>query len=152
MMLPLKHKLNRNVLETIYNAYVRPILEYADVVFDNSTENLKNTLDNIQIRAAHIVTGAKRHTSHALCTVRRGGNPFVSDDKYTSLFCSNKLLTTLLQDTWHSYYHYLALYAPLDNVTNNWLANFNVGLTISKESFFPSTIDIWNKALTDKDR
>ena len=66
MMLPLKYKLSRNILETIYMVYVRPILEYGDVIFDNCTDNLKSDLENNQIGAAQIVTGAKGHTSHAL--------------------------------------------------------------------------------------
>jgi hypothetical protein len=66
MMMPLKNKLHRSVLETIYNAYIRPVLEYADVILDRCSEQLKTDLENVQIRAAQIVTGAKRKTSHSV--------------------------------------------------------------------------------------
>ena len=73
--MPLKHKFDRHILETIYISYVRPILEYADVIFDSCTEQLKMTIENVQIRAAQVVTGAKRHTSHASIYNETGWTP-----------------------------------------------------------------------------
>jgi hypothetical protein len=39
-------------------------MEYADVIWDNQKQNLKNKLENIQLDAARIVTGGTRLTSH----------------------------------------------------------------------------------------
>ena len=56
------HKLSRKSLEAMYFSYVRSILEYADIVFCNtSQENLKQ-IDTIQKRAGKIVIGAIRCT------------------------------------------------------------------------------------------
>jgi hypothetical protein len=41
----------------------RPILEYADVVWDNKTLLLINKLENVQIEAARVVTGGTRLVS-----------------------------------------------------------------------------------------
>ena len=60
------------------------MLEYGYVIFDNCTENLKSDLENIQIRAAQIVTGAKRYTSHALLYKETSGPLFVPDETRTS--------------------------------------------------------------------
>ena len=57
------HKLSRKSLETMYFSYVRSILEYADILVCNtSQENLKQ-IDTIQKRAGKIVSGAIRCTS-----------------------------------------------------------------------------------------
>lgn len=66
LMSALRYKLNRNTLELIYKSYVRPLLEYGDIIYGNSNNNQMNQLEDIQRTAARIVTGAKRCTSHAL--------------------------------------------------------------------------------------
>ena len=55
-----KFELDRKSLETIYLTFIRPILEYGDVVWDNCTLNEKQELDKIQIEAARIVTGTTK--------------------------------------------------------------------------------------------
>ena len=50
-------------LETIYLTFIRPILEYADVVWDICTNYEKQELDKIQTEAARIVTGATKLVS-----------------------------------------------------------------------------------------
>ena len=62
----LKYSLNRSTLETIYFSFVRPKLEYASLIWDNCSELNKIRLENVQLKFARIVTGAKRGTSHAL--------------------------------------------------------------------------------------
>ena len=50
-------------LFSVFNHFIRPILEYADVVWDNKTLFLINKLENVQIEAARIVTGRSRLVS-----------------------------------------------------------------------------------------
>ena len=52
-----KFILDRKTLETIYFTFIRPLLEYADVVWDAKTQILINKLENVQVEAARIVTG-----------------------------------------------------------------------------------------------
>ena len=59
----LKYKLDRKSLETIYMAFIRPLLEYGDVIWDNCTQYQKNELDKIQNGAARIATGATKLVS-----------------------------------------------------------------------------------------
>ena len=49
--------LDRYSLEKIYISFIRPLMEYADVIWDNQKQNLINKLENIQLDAARIVTG-----------------------------------------------------------------------------------------------
>ena len=58
-----KFILDSKTLEKIYLTFIRPILEYADVVWDNKTLFLINKLENFQIEAARIVTGGTRLVS-----------------------------------------------------------------------------------------
>ena len=50
----LKFKLDRKSLEIIYTTFIRPILEYGDVIWDTCTQYEKQELDKIQTEAAKI--------------------------------------------------------------------------------------------------
>ena len=63
-MRSLKFKLDRKALECIYTSFIRTLLEYGDVIFDNCTHRLKDELESIQLEAARIVTGATKLVSH----------------------------------------------------------------------------------------
>ena len=58
VMRRLKFFLFRKSLETIYLTFIRPVLEYTDVVWGNCTNYEKQELDKIQTETARIVTGA----------------------------------------------------------------------------------------------
>jgi hypothetical protein len=47
----------------MYFSYVRPILEYADVIWDNCPNYIKEKLEHINYEAARIITGATKLTS-----------------------------------------------------------------------------------------
>ena len=51
-------------MEIIYQTFVRSKMEYACIVWDDSSEQNCQVLENCQLRAARIITGAKKGTSH----------------------------------------------------------------------------------------
>ena len=57
-MRKLKFKLGRQSLETIYFTFIRPILEYGDVVWNNCSQYKKDELEKIQVQALRIAIGA----------------------------------------------------------------------------------------------
>lgn len=63
IMRKLKYKLDRKSLEIIYTAFIRPLLEYGDVIWDNCTLQDKQELDKIQNEAARIATGTTKLVS-----------------------------------------------------------------------------------------
>ena len=65
VMRKLKYQLDRRSLEIIYLSFIRPILEYGDVVWCNITQRDKDELDKIQNEAARIATGATKLISIA---------------------------------------------------------------------------------------
>ena len=52
--------LDRKSLEVFYFTFIRPILEYADVVWDNLTQSVEDDLEKLQLKAAIIVCGATK--------------------------------------------------------------------------------------------
>ena len=63
VMRKLKFQLSRKSLQIIYFSFIRPLLEYADVVWDNCTQYEANELEKIQHEAARIVNGATKLVS-----------------------------------------------------------------------------------------
>ena len=63
VMRKLKYKLDRKSLETIYTAFIRPLLEYGSVTWDNCTQYEKQELEKIQTEAARIATGTTKLVS-----------------------------------------------------------------------------------------
>ena len=58
-----KFLLDRRSLEIIYISSIRPLLEYADVVWDNCTRYEVIAIEKIQLEAARIVTGTTKLVS-----------------------------------------------------------------------------------------
>ena len=63
MMCTLKTRLDRKTLQIIYFSFIRPLIEYADVVWDKCPCLLTDQLDKIQTEAARIVTGCSKLVS-----------------------------------------------------------------------------------------
>ena len=53
-------------LRNLYLSFVRPILEYGSVVWDGCTSNDSDMLENVNLAAARVITGATAGTSHTL--------------------------------------------------------------------------------------
>ena len=54
----------RNSRRNIYITFIRPIIEYANVVIDNCSERAEKLLEKIQRQAAIAITRAYKHTKH----------------------------------------------------------------------------------------
>ena len=65
-MRALKFKVSRKSLEQIYISFIRPLLEYCDSVWDNSSTEAKTQLEAFHIEAARTITGATK-----LCSINR---------------------------------------------------------------------------------
>jgi hypothetical protein len=64
---PLKTKLDRRTLETLYKSFIRPVLEYADILWHIPADHrhVLDILERVQLEAARVVTGATRRCSTA---------------------------------------------------------------------------------------
>ena len=60
----IQNLLPRTALKTIYKAFVRPHLDYGDILYDQAFNlSFKQKLESIQYRACLVITGAVRGTS-----------------------------------------------------------------------------------------
>ena len=137
--------LDRKSLQTIYFSFIRPLLEYADVVWSNCTQYEAHELELIQNEAARIVTGATRLVSINSLLAETGWESLMKDRESTNLY-SSKCKNDLCPE-------YLSSFIP----ANVWssvgysLRNANAVRTVNAKSqlyfnsFLPSTIRGWNE-------
>ena len=57
----LKYKVKRKNLVKIYFAFIRPVMEYSDVVWDNCTEKDSKLLEYVQVEAGRITIDRLRY-------------------------------------------------------------------------------------------
>ena len=146
----LKFKLDRKSLEIIYTAFIRPLLEYSDVIWDNCTEYEKNDLDKIQNEAARIATGATKLVSL---------NALSKEICWESLEQrrQNHRLTLFYKMFYNITPLYLSSLVPqsVSNLSQYSLPNSNDLQTVNASSsqyyhsFLPSTTRDWNSLSTE---
>ena len=144
-MKALKFKLKRDTLNQIYFSYLRPILEYASVVWDNCTIFEKESLEKIQYEAARVVTGLTRSVSIDNL-LRETGWTSLSDrrkiQKYILMYKEiNGLLPDYIQELFPDFVERSTPY----NLRNS--DNFVVPprrTELYSTSVVPSSINLWN--------
>ena len=140
-----KYTLDRKSLETIYITFIRPILEYADIIWDNCTQQEKNDLEKIQLEAARIATGATKLVSIENLYHETGWEKLETRRKNHKLTLFYKMFNNISPT-------YLSSLVPqlVQNVSNYNLRNADDIRTIYartrlySNSFLPSTIRDWN--------
>ncbi len=68
----LKYILDRKTLDIIYKSYIRPVMEYADIIWGNTSQLNANLLEDLQLACLRIITGLPRGTSHETILVESG--------------------------------------------------------------------------------
>ena len=150
IMRKLKFTLDRLSLQTIYFSFVRPLLEYADVVWDNCTQNEVSELEKIQNEAARIVTGATKLVSLNSLIAETGWETLAKRRKKHKLQLFYKMQNNLSPD-------YLSSLVPptvgstsayhLRNASDIHLIHANTQLYFN--SFLPSVTREWNELPQD---
>ena len=146
----LKYKLDRCTLEKLYFAFVRSKLEYANIIWDNCPKQLSDILENVQYRAAKIVSGAIHRTSHELVYNELGWEYLEERRKKQRL---KTLFKTIHGET--PIYLQEVLPAQLRDNEQYFLRNafnipqFNSRTATFHDSFFPKTIRDWNLLQND---
>ena len=100
--------LPRNVLLAIYKSFVRPHLDYGDILYDKpNNENFQNKLENVQYRACLEITGAIQGTSRIKLYDELGLHSLIKRRWCNKLIFFYKIVNGLLPD-----YLYLCLDFP----------------------------------------
>ena len=146
----LKFVLDWKSLQTMYFTFIRPFLEYADVVWDNCTQQQMNDLEKIQIEAGRIVLRATKLVTLDLLYQELGWLKLSERRKLHKLFLFYKMENGLAPN-------YLAELIPprvrdktsysLRNADNLW--QIHASSRSYYDSFLPSTIREWNELPDD---
>ena len=150
IMRRLKYDLDRKSLETIYKSFIRPLLEYADVIWDNCTQQNKNELELIQLEAARISTGTTKLVSVANLYIETGWETLDARRNKHKLVLFYKMFNDLTP-------LYLSSLVPplVQNASRYNLRNSNDTQTVASRttlfynSFLPSSIRDWNRLNSD---
>ena len=141
----LKFTIDRISLETIYFTYIRSLLEYADIIWDNCLQQECNEIEKIQLEAGRIVTGSTKLVEINKLYKELGRLKLSERRDLHKLFLFFKIDHGLAP-------LYLSNLLPphVEDVTSYRLRNAEnyVGIHANTrtyaDSFLPSTIQAWN--------
>ena len=125
---------------------IRPIVEYADVIYNNCTLSIDRTIEGIQRRAALICTGAYKHTEHAKLLTDLGWATLKPRRKFHCMCLYYKIIKGKCPN-----YVTKLLPKQANNLTNYNLRTQNnlrlplMKLKSYKTSFIPFATELWNK-------
>ena len=134
---------DRNVLDLSYKMYVRPHLDYGDVIYHNQWADLMDLIESVQHKAALIVSGCWQGTSRVKLYEELGWESF-SDRKWA---CR---LTIFYKINSRHAPLYLSEHIPKRNKISLNLRNRTVNTPFIRteryeNSFFPYTIKEWKE-------
>jgi len=141
----MKHKLDRKSLEKLCIGFIRPILEYGGIVWDNCSLHESELLESVQLEAARIITGLRKGTSHAKLYTELGWVPLKERRRTNKLILLHKILHDetplyLLNEILLQANHQSSYNLRFNRVFEPPFCN----TTSYKCSFFPNVIDSWN--------
>ena len=141
-----KYKMSRSALHRCYLSFIRPLLEYGDVVFDNCSQNDKNTLENIQYNALRLITGCKKGTSRQLLLEETGLCTLQTRRTFHKILKFHSIVFKTCPVNLHTF-----LTRPLGNSRNTTRARgefkylgHRCRTSYFRYSFFPSSTHLWN--------
>ena len=143
LILKLHNLLPRSALITLYKAFVRPHLDYGDILYDQArNESFHLKLESIQYNACLAITGAIRGSSREVLYQELGFESLQQRCWYRKLCCFYKIFK-------NGSPRYLFNIIPTRNpfyITRNHIniPPFKTNHIFLKNSFFPSTIIEWN--------
>jgi hypothetical protein len=135
----------RQCLEVLYKSMIRPIMEYADIIFDGSSDASLKRLEDTQRQAALACTSAYKHTRHVNLLEELGWSPLAIRRKHHRMNQMFKIQQGLSPK-------YLSDICPpltRDRTDYNLRTGMNITVppqctTTYQNSFFPQSINDWN--------
>ena len=145
--------LSRKSLLTIHKSFVRPILDYADIIYDKPfNESFKRKIEMVQYKAALMITGAIKGTSRDRLYQELGLESLADRRWSRRLFFFHKITQGLLPSYLQTYHNAVSEGAYLTcSTTQNKVKPIPARTKVFESSFFPYCIKEWSK-LNDKIR
>ena len=146
----LKYRLDRSSLETIYKSFIRPILEYGDIMLNNMTDEQAMLIEQLNKRAGGIISGATRGTSSATIHNELASVSMAERRKQHRLCAFHKIINKVspkyLRECIPRYTHEVSNY----NLRNaDTLERIPARTSRYLNSFFPLTVREWNSLPSD---
>ena len=131
-----------NVLDTCYKLYVRPHLDYGDVIYHNQRADLMNSIEQVQYKAAFIVSGCWKGTCRFKLYDELGW------ESLSERRCARRM-TMFYKISNGMAPSYLSDHIPARSIINISLRSRNTNPPFSRtdrydNSFFPFCIKNWN--------
>ena len=146
MMRTLKFRLKRDSLNQIYVSFLRPVLEYASVVWENCTMYEKENLDKILIEAARIVTGITRSASINKIYKETGWLTLENRRKYQKLILIYKIINGLTPEYLHEIFPQNVSMRTSYHLRNIYqIDSIACRTELFAKSFITSAVSLWNE-------
>jgi hypothetical protein len=135
----------RQCIETLYKSMIRPIMEYADIIYDGSSDTCLKRLEDTQRQAALACTSAYKHTRHVNLLDELGWSPLATRRKHHRMNVMFKIQHGLVPP----YLRNLCPPLTQNRTDYNLRTGMNITTPIQKtttyqKSFFPQSIKDWN--------
>ena len=137
-----------NVKASCYKTLIRPIVEYASSVWDPINQEQVNKIEMVQRNAARFVTGDYRRTSSVSAMIKTLQWPSLQSRRKTSKAVT---MYKIVNDELYVKYDKLERLPSATRIRgHSWrykIPSSNINCHL--QSFFPSTIRIWNNLPSD---
>ena len=139
----LRYSLPRKSLITLYKGFLRPLIDYGDIIYDQPhNESFCEKIESVQYKAALAITGAIQGTSREKIYQELGLESLKSRRWFKRLTCMFKIMRNEAPD-------YLTNSIPSCTHTvktrNCHIPTYHCRTECFKYSFFPSTLTDWFK-------
>ena len=143
--------LPQSALLTIYKFFIRPHLEYGDILYDRpDNESFQNKTETVQYKACLVITGAIQGTSREKLYEDLGLNSLVETRRRNKLIYVYTIANGLLPDYLYSYLNFASQQNyPLRSAKASKFMSISTRTKSFKKSFFPYCIDEWNNLKAD---
>ena len=147
LMKRLSVHLPQSALLTIYKSFIRPHLNYGDILYDKpNNENFQNKIEQVQYRACLAITNAIRGTSRERLYDELGLHSLIERHWRSKLLFFYKIMKGLLPEYLFSYLDFSTQEKySLRLSTTSMIRPFPLKKKFFKNTFFPYCISEWNK-------
>ena len=140
----LKFNLDRKTLEIMYLSFIRPILEYADCIWDNCNNQEINEIEKIQIEAGRIVTGATKSCSKIKILEETGWDSLQTRRYKHRMITFYKIIGQQVLSIFQPITPFRSTGQPQNLRSANTLRTYRCRTNMYQNSYLPKTVQEWN--------
>ena len=135
---------DRKSLQQFYTSFIRPTLEYGNIIWDNCTKQQSDLRESIQFDAIRIITGLRKGTSHDTLYKEVGLCPLITRRKNSKLIQFFKILNNESPPYINDIVTKFNTHETGYSLRSSNLRHPIPRTTSYQNSFFIATIDLWN--------